>query len=94
MAALAWATAANWNALSAYATNVLTGSSTTAWYASSPAPSDRTVVDKAAVDSARQQAKAMSSAFHAAAEQVLPAVVTITSKPKVVKVAQPETGAG
>ena len=28
----------------------------------------------------------MSKAFHAAAEQVLPAVVTITSKPTVVKV--------
>jgi len=47
---------------------------------------DRQAVDKAAIDSARQSAKAMSRAFHTAAQQVLPAVVTITTKPSVVKV--------
>ena len=46
---------------------------------------DQSTVDKAAVDNARQNAKAMSKAFHAAAEQVLPAVVTITSRPAIVK---------
>ena len=37
------------------------------------------------VKAARQSAKAMSKAFHAAAEQVLPAVVTITNRPTVVQ---------
>ena len=46
---------------------------------------DRAALDKTAVDNARQYAKGMSTAFHAAAEQVLPAVVTITTRPTVVK---------
>jgi len=88
LAVLACTTALSWNAISAYAKNVLAGSST-AWYSMSPAGSnagDRQAVDKAAIDSARQSAKAMSRAFHTAAQQVLPAVVTITTKPSVVKV--------
>jgi serine protease Do len=82
-------TAIGWNTISAYAKNTLAGPST-AWYSMSPpsnsSANDRPTVDKAALDSARQSAKLMSKAFHAAAEQVLPAVVTITSKPAVVKV--------
>jgi serine protease Do len=77
-----------WNTISAYAKNMLPGSST-AWYSTAPQAAnnstDRPSVDKAAVDNARQYAKSMSGAFHAAAEQVLPAVVTITSKPTIVK---------
>ena len=56
---------------------------------------NHSALDKAAVDNARQSAKLMSKAFHAAAEQVLPAVVTITSRPTVVKAsgkAAPEEG--
>ena len=45
-------------------------------------------IDKTVVDNARQKAKSMSKAFHAAAEQVLPAVVTITTRPTVVKVSK------
>ena len=85
---MACAAAVGWNAISAYATNTRSGSST-AWYATSPQAtsnsSDRPTVDKTVLDNARQSAKAMSTAFHAAAEQVLPTVVTITSKPTVVK---------
>ena len=81
-------TAIGWNTISAYAKNAWPGSST-AWYSTSPPAGsnagDRAPVDKAAVDNARQSAKAMSKAFHAAAEQVLPAVVTITTRPTVVK---------
>ncbi len=77
--------AVGWNGLSVYAKNTRPAN---AWY-SAPAKTEgatSTVVDPAAVDSARQSAKAMSRAFHSAAEQVLPAVVTITSKPSMVKV--------
>jgi serine protease Do len=88
LAVLACVTAINWNTISAYAKNVRPGSST-AWYSLSPSAgndaNNRAPADKTAVDNARQQAKAMSTAFHAAAEQVLPAVVTITTKPAVVK---------
>jgi serine protease Do len=87
LAALACLTAIGWNSISAYAKNTWPGSST-AWYAASPQPEGRAAnnaVDKAAVDSARQQAKVMSRAFHAGAEQVLPTVVTITSRPVTVK---------
>ncbi len=85
---LACVAAVGWNTISAYAKNTRPGSST-AWYATSPPAasnaSDRPAVDKTALDNARQNAKAMSTAFHAAAEQVLPAVVTITTRPTVVK---------
>src|SRR5271166_2499508 len=85
---LGCAAAIGWNTLSAYAKNFRSGSST-AWYSTSPQAdanaSGHPAVDKAAVDNARQNAKSMSKAFHAAAEQVLPAVVTITTKPTMVK---------
>ena len=88
---LAGLTAIGWNKISAYATNDRPWSST-AWYSTSPPvgnnASDSALVDKAAIDNARQSAKAMSRAFHAAAEQVLPAVVTITTRPTVVKTSQ------
>ncbi len=88
---LACMTAIGWNTISAYAKNTWSGSST-AWYATSPPAannaSDHTALDKTAIDNARQNAKSMSKAFHAAAEQVLPAVVTITTKPSVVKVSK------
>ncbi len=88
LAVLACVTAVNWNTIAAYAKNARQGSST-AWYSTSPQASsnagDRAALDKTAIDNARQYAKSMSTAFHAAAEQVLPAVVTITTKPTVVK---------
>ncbi len=91
LAVLACVTAIGWNTISAYAKNTWPGSST-AWYASSPTAAsnatDRTPPDKAAIDAARQSAKSMSKAFHAAAEQVLSAVVTITTRPSVVKVSK------
>jgi serine protease Do len=97
LAVISGMTAMSWNTLSAYAKNNWPGSST-AWYStpqqtntSAPAP-----LDKTALNNARQQARAMSEAFHAAAEQVLPTVVTITSKPVAVKVSHqkpaPEQG--
>jgi serine protease Do len=85
--ALAAAVAVGWNGFSVYATSMRPGSAN-AWY-SAPAKTEgptSATVDQAAVDSARQSAKAMSRAFHSAAEQVLPAVVTITSKPSMAKV--------
>ena len=85
VAALACATAMSWNTLLAYAANNWGG---TAWYAQSSAPAQRAPVDKAAVDNARQVTREMSIAFHAAAEQVLPTVVTITSQPTVAKVSR------
>ncbi len=77
--------AVGWNGLSVYARNTRPN---TAWYAASPQTETgpASPADKAALDGARQSAKAMSRAFHAAAEQVLPAVVTITSKPKMTRV--------
>jgi len=88
---LACTAAIGWNTISAYAKNAW-GSSSTAWYAPSPpaasSAGDRAVLDKTAIDTARQYAKSMSRAFHAAAEQVLPAVVTITTRPTVVKVSE------
>ncbi len=88
LAVLACVTAFAWNSISAYATNTWPGSST-AWYSTSPPAASNasaaSVVDKTAIDNARQSAKAMSKAFHTAAEQVLPAVVTITTRPTVVK---------
>ena len=87
LVALAAAVAVGWNGLSVYAKNMRPNSAN-AWY-SAPAKTEgatSTVVDPAAVDTARQSAKAMSRAFHSAAEQVLPAVVTITSKPSMAKV--------
>ena len=87
MVVLAAMTAIGWNTISAYAKN--TWGSSTAWYSMSPAESksnDHSPADKAALDAARQSAKSMSRAFHAAAEQVLPSVVTIMSKPTVAKV--------
>jgi len=88
---LACAMAIGWNALSVYAKNTQPGSAA-AWYSMSPTTSgdagDRAAVDKTALDGARQCAKSMSKAFHAAAEQVLPAVVTITTKPTVAKVSR------
>jgi serine protease Do len=86
--AIAAAVAVGWNGLSVYAKN-LRPNSANAWYAASPpsnSGSTSATVDKESVDSARQSAKAMSRAFHSAAEQVLPAVVTITSKPSMAKV--------
>jgi serine protease Do len=85
--ALAAAVAVGWNGLSVYAKNMRPGSAN-AWYSASPKSDGATssAVDQAAVDTARQSAKAMSRAFHSAAEQVLPAVVTITSKPSMAKV--------
>ena len=91
LAVLACVTAIGWNTISAYAKNARPGSST-AWYSPSPPAgndaNNRAPVDKAAIDNARQQAKSMSKAFHAAAEQVLPAVVTITTKPAAVKASE------
>ena len=87
LAVLACMTAIGWNTILAYAKNTWPGSST-AWYstpATAGSSAEHQALDKAAVDNARQSAKLMSKAFHAAAEQVLPAVVTITSKPTVVK---------
>jgi serine protease Do len=82
-----------WNSISVYARNLRPS---TAWYAESSQTETDTAstADKAAVESARQSAKAMSRAFHAAAEQVLPAVVTITSKPHMTKgkAVKPEEG--
>ncbi len=90
LAVLAGAMAIGWNSISAYAKNSPQGSM--AWYSMSPPPSSNagepSAADKAAIDNARQSAKAMSRAFHAAAEQVLPAVVTITSRPSVMKVSK------
>ena len=87
LAVLACMTAIGWNTLSSYAANLRPGSAN-AWY-STPAPAagnaNQPALDKAGVDNARQSAKLMSKAFHAAAEQVLPAVVTITSRATVVK---------
>jgi len=84
LVAVAAMLAAGWNGLSVYARNTRPG---TAWYTSSQTEnSGANTADRAALDNARQSAKAMSRAFHAAAEQVLPAVVTITSKPSVAKV--------
>ena len=80
LAVLACATTFGWNTIS----TSWPGSSA-AWYSASPPAASNPTVDKAAIDNARQSARAMSKAFHAAAEQVLPAVVTITSKPAVVK---------
>jgi hypothetical protein len=80
-------TAIGRSALSVYAKNTHAASST-AWYSTSsntPATSENGAPDKAALDNARQYAKSMSKAFHAASEQVLPAVVTITSKPSLGK---------
>jgi serine protease Do len=88
LVAIAAAVAVGWNGLSVYAKN-LRSNSANAWYAASPqneSGSTTAAIDKEAVDTARQSAKAMSRAFHAAAEQVLPAVVTITSKPSMAKV--------
>ena len=85
---LACVTAIGWNTISAYAKNTGRGRPRPGTATSPPAgsnASDRTAVDKTAVDNARQYAKSMSKAFHAAAEQVLPAVVTITTRPTVVK---------
>jgi serine protease Do len=90
LVALTCIAAIGWNTLSAYAKNDRPWSSSN-WYSASPAETgakDRTAVNKAAVDNARQYAKSMSKAFHAAAEQVLPAVVTITTKPAVVKISR------
>ena len=85
--------AVGYSGLSLYAKNTHSGS---AWYAAAPQSENgaASAADKAVLDSARQSAKAMSRAFHAAAEQVLPAVVTITSKPSMVKVkaAKPDEG--
>jgi serine protease Do len=81
---LGCAAAISWNTLSAYAKNLRPGSST-AWYSTSSQAnsnsSNQPTADKGALDRARQDAKLMSQAFHAAAEQVLPAVVTITTRP-------------
>jgi serine protease Do len=96
LVALACLAAVSWNTISAYAKNTLSGPQT-AWYAlpqaTHSAPANP--ADGAAINSARQQAKAMSQAFHAAAEQVLPTVVTITSRPTVVNTsrkANPDDG--
>ncbi len=100
LAVLCCAAAVSWNTLSAYAKSHGPGSST-AWYSSQADSnaSEHQALDKAAVDGARQSAKSMSKAFHAAAEQVLPAVVTITTRPTIVKASKgrnssPEEGDG
>ncbi len=88
LVAIAAAVAVGWNGLSVYAKNMRPNSAN-AWYSTSPQVDNggtNTPVSKEAVDNARQSAKAMSRAFHAASEQVLPAVVTITSKPSMTKV--------
>ena len=88
LVALAAAVAVGWNGLSVYAKN-MRPSSANAWYSASPQIDNggtNIPVNKEAVDTARQSAKAMSRAFHAASEQVLPAVVTITSRPSMTKV--------
>jgi serine protease Do len=87
LVALAGATAIGWNTISAYAKNDRPWSSST-WYSTPPSDSNasqRVALDKTAVDNALQNAKSMSRAFHSAAEQVLPAVVTITTRPTIVK---------
>jgi serine protease Do len=88
LVAVAAAVAVGWNGITAFAKN-LRPTTANAWYATPPqadSGSTSATVDKDAVDNARQSAKAMSRAFHSAAEQVLPAVVTITSKPTMAKV--------